>query len=924
MDAGNGSGATASRGGGDGPVSGQPAGARSPRGTGCFLEWIGSLLRRPRRERDLPLVWLGGEGATAVLDSLEKRLGTTDRRQVPHARADAGEPSGADDVRLLLDRLYELLSVRSFGSGHIGFRHYEVLRCLLGPWSGEGGDGHAEITARLRSRRAPAQEGQAADRAGLAGQIGPVWQLVWWLLRQGIPTALFRMAVSGRFPGIGRPYRWFMRQRYLSPKASGGFLDFAEWILASECRGERRDDLDKLLVHAFLQDLRRAYPRLSWRVRCWRRTVYPVVLVEGAGPGDAGERLLGLVGEVRYETQGWDPLLVVYARRRQPWETGLPKAPALVPVRPEEIGQGGRAAWERESAAGQPAADGRAWLLPVEISGTSVRDDGEDGGGPAVIAPEAPRWYAHRTFAAALCLALLVPLLGWSQQWLGGPGCLHRPFSGQVSVRSVGGECVGYSDSDAFRFNDQPGQEKLQRIQGKLFEQNREARENWESSGRRRPYVTIVHLGTLTGRNTNDDEEAYAAERQELEGLAVAQYQGIQQPATAADVPLMNVVVANAGFQMRHADLVIGMVADLAHGGGEAPVVGVVGLVESRTSTIEALKKLNEAGIPAVAPTLSGEGMHRGSPLYLQIAAPNRDQATMVAEYAGNRKVRGTRVYYTVGERSSLQEDIYVSTLVEQLKEKVANLEYVEDFENKGLRKEECGYRGMLFFAGRWSEFHDFLRALDTCEEQPFLLVADDSVNRYMANPSLRRSAPAGLPLVFASKAPLATCEALRLRAEKDGDRRAAKFLQLVSTDTEDRALEKPRCTGSSGGGPGEPVGERVGLAYDSAVLLLEAVESLTARVRPSDGPWNPRLIGPVAVHTEVLRRNVDRPFSGATGRIEFHRDGGEPVGRTVSFLRVDDITDLDEPPREVFRCEGTGADGETVCAEPAADASQR
>ncbi|MBN3931390.1 hypothetical protein IQ279_17430 [Streptomyces verrucosisporus] len=222
MDAGNGSGATASRGGGTDQDGGGPPGARSPRGTGRLLEWIGSLLRRPRRKRGLPLVWLGGEGATAALDSLEKRLGTAGRRQVPHARADTGEPSGADDVRLLLDRLYELLSVRSFGFGHIGFRHYEVLRCLLGPWSGEGGDGHAEITARLRSRRAPAQEGQAADRAGLAGQIGPVWQLVWWLLRQGIPTALFRLAVSGRFPGIGRPYRWFMRQEIPVAEDIGG------------------------------------------------------------------------------------------------------------------------------------------------------------------------------------------------------------------------------------------------------------------------------------------------------------------------------------------------------------------------------------------------------------------------------------------------------------------------------------------------------------------------------------------------------------------------------------------------------------------------------------------------------------------------------------------------------------------------------
>ncbi|WP_093850100.1 hypothetical protein [Streptomyces pini] len=866
-------------------------------------------------------MWLGGEGATAVLDSLEKRLRTTDGRQVPHARADTGEPSGADGVRVLLDRVHELLSVRSFGAGHLGFRHYEVLRCLLGPWNGEGGGGggRAEAAARLRSRRTPVQEGQAVDQGGLVGQIGAVWQLVWWLLRQGIPAALFQLAVSGRFPGIGRPYRWFMRQEYLVPRSSGGFLAFAGWILALERNGERREEIDKLLVHAFLQDLRRAYPRLSWRVRCWRRTVYPVVLVKGAGPGDAGERLLRLVGEVRCETGWWDPLLAVYARRRQPWNTGAPETSALVPVRPEEVGKGGGTARERGPGPGRPAADDTAWLLPVEISGMPAQDGGEDGGGPPVIAPGAPRWYTHRTFAAALCLALLVPLLGWSRQWLGGPDCLHRPFSGQVSVRSAGGECVGYSDSDAFRFNDEPGQEKLQRVQEKIFEQNRRARRGWEKSDRRRPYVTVVYLGTLTGRNTNDDEEAYAAERQELEGLAVAQYRGIKQPASAADVPLMHVVVANAGFQMRHAAPVIDMIADLARGGGEAPVIGVVGLVESRKSTFRALKRLNQEGIPAIAPTLSGEGMYQGSSLYLQIATPNRDQATMVAEYARSRGIRKARVYYTVGERSSREDDIYVSTLVEEVRKKVEGVEYVEDFMAKGLRREECGYPGMLFFAGRWSEFHDFLRGLATCEEQPRLLVADDSVNRYMANPSLRRSAPAGLPLVFASKAPLATCEALRSRAREGRDGRAAKFLQLVSTTLGDRPLETPRCTGPEGEAPEEPVGERVGLAHDSALLLLEAVESLTERVRVPGETWDPRLVGPVTVHTEVLRLNGERPFSGATGQIRFHRGGGEPMGRTISFLKVGDITDLDEPPREVFRCEGTGADGEIDCAALAA-----
>ena len=66
----------------------------------------------------------------------------------------------------------------------------------------------------------------------------------------------FRAAVSGRVPGFGGQYRWFMRQQYLAPVQSVNFFGLAERLTAGVRQPEDTDQIDKLLVHAFLQDLR--------------------------------------------------------------------------------------------------------------------------------------------------------------------------------------------------------------------------------------------------------------------------------------------------------------------------------------------------------------------------------------------------------------------------------------------------------------------------------------------------------------------------------------------------------------------------------------------------------------------------------------------------------------------------------------------
>ncbi|MCC3654957.1 MULTISPECIES: hypothetical protein [Streptomyces] len=890
----------------------------APRGTAGLLRLVAFLVRRPRpRDRRLPLIWLTGPGSPAALRTLRGRLAAPPKRRVPHAWAEAGRPAGELPVLPLLNQLRAALSVQTFGGDRLWFRHFGLLSWLLGQdVSGVDSDAvPGELVRRLRQRRRLVEEPAAAQET--AGQFGALYHLVWQLLRKAVPAALFRAAVSGRIPGIGRQYRWFMRQHYLAPAQSGTFPAFAERLTAGARRGEDPAQLNRLLVHAFLEDLRRAYARPPWRVRGWRRTAYPVALILGGPSGDTGDVLLGLLNDVRNETGRWDPLLAVYATERpaEPAGTGPLTTAGLAGLgsgdADEEWGE-----WEEELDHRRHARADRAWFLLLRTG----RDEGtahEPAGGPSGIKAPGPPWFARRTLAVAVCLVLLAPGAVWTGRWLGGPDCLHAPFSGEVSVRSLGGECVGYSDDSGFKFNDQPGQENLRRVQERIFEQNREARDIWERSGRRRPYVTLVYLGTLTGRSTKPNEEAYAAEREELEGLAVAQYEGVLEAPSTYSAPLVRVVVANAGFQMRYADAAVSMIADLAREESDAPVAGVIGLVESRRSTAEALKRLNRAGLPAIAPTLSGDGMDRHSKLYLQMAAPNRDQAEMIAAYArGVLRVRGVRVYYTHGERSSLKEDYYVSTLLDDLRAGLGGelLDGEPSFFGSGDDlSRECGYPGMLFFAGRWSEFNGFLQALRrSCgNNPPRHLVADDSVNRYMANPELRKGAPGTVPLTYVSKAAPATCEALETRVRRQRDEAADRFLRSVR---EEGLLSPPRCLGR--GDADDRVGERVGLAYDSAGMLLRAVETLVARVRAPGQPWDPHAINPAAVHAEVLHQNYVNPYYGATGSTVYGTTGrGEPTDKRISLLRVEKISDRTTPPVEVFHCGAVRKGDDPACA---------
>lgn len=915
---------------GRGPAS--PSPGPEPRWTNAFLSLVAELAVRPRRhDRALPLIWLAGaHHGGAVLDALAGQLSSPGWYRVPHGRLTAPPPGGLgapnqaeSETRPLLDQLCRKLSRPKFGAGRLWFRRYALAAWLLDQDLSDlrSDDVPGELVRRLRGRSRPRHRAGLSDRGDLSGEgLFGVFAVLSWLLSRLVPQVVFRVAVSGRVPGIGRRYRWFMRQRYLAPARSGTFLGLAERLTVGCRDDEPPDQIDKLLVHAFLEDLRHAYLRRPWRIQGWRRTAYPIALIDGVAPGTAPHALLRLIDDVRHETGRRDPLLFIGAGERARRGTA-PAAPAIAPGDLEQAYRAWatapprtrrtrrtRRTWRtwRTSRTRRTHGSG-TWIWPIDVPGrrTAPADAGsgraDEGRPPSFVAPKPP-WFARRTVAAAACLMIVVSAGGVVATRSGWPGCGHSPLDRAISVRELGGQCIGFSASDGFRFNDQPGQEPLVGVQRRIFAQNRQVGAIWERSGGRRPLVTLAYLGTLTGREnaTLPREEAYVAEREDLEGLAVAQYDGIHtsEPGT----PLLRVVVANAGFQMRYAKEAVRMIVDLAH--RDRTLIGVVGLVESRKVTGEALRMLNQAEILAIAPTLSADGMYGYSRLYLQVSAPNRDQARLVERYASTvLRVAGVRVYYTLGEWSTPADDHYVGTLLADLKREFGRrLERVTEFDRAASVTGDCGYRGMVFFAGRWSEFASFIERISKAcgDNPPAHLVADDSVNRYMANPKVREGAPGNIPLTYVSKGALATCDGLRRRTREEA---AGRFLRLLQAPD---LLSPARC------GPARsntPVGERVGLSYDAAMIVLRAVRDLADRRSTPPRRWDPRSITPVGVHASILRQNLARPFPGVTGDIRFD-DHGEPVDKVIFLVRAESVPETGTAPTLVFRC-GTARKGD-------------
>jgi len=902
-------------------------GTRSPRtdgpadlpGLAGLLELLRTLCRRPRRgespgreveglprrRHGLPLVCVVRPAGSPILRTLAGQLAAARPGQIPHAWLScetsqrsvaplptAGEAvdrqssvdgafgrewSATGDVADLLSHLARTLGgTRNSRYGRIRFQRFGLAYWLLGQdVSGDEIDPDRLLRRRLR-RRAIAQHrlGGGGDKVLAAtSPTAPAW---FSLLLLVVPPLWFMLRVGGRVPVLSQPYRWLLRQPYLAPRDPGTFVGFAERLTIAGRLQEDPEQVRKLLVNAFLEDLRSAYRRRPWRPRAARRTTYPVVFLDDATRDNGGYRLLKLVNDVRSETGSFDPLVLFSASQRVPPSAAPVGAPPTVaggePAWPAARAVEGYQAWCRQFAADSRSRTPTAWYLPVEVpAANSVR------GGPPILSrpgfavPRPPLWARRGVLALAV---LIVAATG-----LGSAGWLYRAGTARVAAqnrafasihcgqsRTVGfaellhtdgstGLCYGISDGVVtFTRN-----EATHQAMAKIWAQN-------ASVDPGRPAYTIVYLSSL-------DSTTPTNSMLELAGLALRQAVYNADPSSPAQ---LRILVANGGGAMEHGLEVAADIGTLMR--RYSGIVGVVGMSQSRTPTLQTIKRLAGTGLPMVAATLSADSLVEQSPLYLQVSPQNRNEAAVAAAFVTGKLAPSLGLRPTVTlVQSNDADDVYSGNLAQDLtaafhqaggvtvgppryyavSPEPVHPASASSVPAADLGPELCQDRGAVIFTGRPEDFRSFLGGIrDSCRGNPPAIVGGDDISRYVAEPQDRTRY--GVPFHYLSfSVGQVSCDASLL------------YTKL-------RAVLPLLCR------PGDfdpSLDGHLALAYDAASVLLHAVDALRREAVP---------VTPGHVWRQLST------ITGATGRIEAETgvidfNGGQFMSdKAVAVLGVD------------------------------------
>ncbi|MEU4447242.1 hypothetical protein AB0K14_27125 [Actinosynnema sp. NPDC050801] len=908
------------------------------RGVHVLLSVVRDLVDRPRwglrrgrdglrGDRPLPLLCVVGDpGGNDVPEALDARLRKTDarrKRKVPHAHAKAEDAESVATKRWstvvreapllpLLDVLHSELTADRFARDRLrSFRHYRLVDWLTGrrldPPVGPH-DAHA-IVRELRDWYAAADSRVDLEQQAAVQQLaGPslLTRLVMTLLTVWHRPLRFWLWVH-RVPLVGREPRWLMRQPFMLPGHSTTFTGFAERLTAGRRAQENPEHVKKLLVHAFLQDLRLAYRPRRLRLRRWQRTAYTVVLLSGLTEDNGGWELLRLINDVRNESTEHDPLLVLATAAEKPAD--------LQPGRPVE-------------PVGRIKAELDAWSAGLPVHRQSLRPDArfvfvrlpsraEDGPPTQAdesawvdlgdVQPRQPPLPARRPVVVGVVIALLAAVLVPGTPWIwvrAENDCLPDRAPG-VAVRWVEAtrSCVGYSDDVAQVFGLDP---RLRAAQLAVFESNATA-ERLSDEDPDRTLVSVIYFADLT--YPVSDPGADASTSEELEGLLIRQ-EAQNKPSTTE--PLLRVYVANGGDRMVAARTVVDDLLEplLA---ADPTIMGVIGMELTVDATESAIGALGDLGTPVVATTLTGEVLASRSPLYFQLVPGNPVQAALVAEHA-RRVGKQVTVYHPP------LTDNYLDSLVSGLLKALGADETASRSWQRQVGEVEivCGRQHIAFYAGREEEFAPFLaEVVDQCQNDRPEVIGDDTTSRFIAQSDLRlKNEFKGIAVSFvsmgsrvvlsgpdcvakgqpaapgpsdpAARSLVAFCAGHhRLRGRITGPGRAADFARLLAES--DDHMPWP--------------GERIGLAYDAAGLFVDAVRENQTRARvanpdssaPSTGPRHP-------VHRAAIAQELREPdkFQGATGRIDFGRSR-TGLTRPLAILTISDIHDLAEAPSCVY-----------------------
>jgi hypothetical protein len=481
-------------------------------------------------------------------------------------------------------------------------------------------------------------------------------------------------------------------------------------------------------------------------------------------------------------------------------------------------------------------------------------------------------------------------------------------------------ECVGYIDYSGrspyvFSNPGQSAESPVQRVQDERIEHDQRAifAENHQvdkhSNGR-----TVVELVYFAGLTEGANEDYDTAEAEELEGLYAAQKAQLDEE----DAPLLRVVVANGGSKMLDAAPVAHMLVSLFR--KDRRLLGVLGMDRSITPVQDAIQTFSSARISVLATTLSADGIGESSPYYFQLSPSNTREAALMLQYiqrvvplyfkqrrssydsGGHLKPTSITVYEptpyseitdSLGHRESVT-DRYTLTLEQDLKKLAPDYPGIREpaFTNQLEPSQLCGSSRVDIYDGRHdrplaskSQFDDFtlfLRTIaDDCQsnQQPFI-IADDGVTRFIADPAARNQLGLGnLVVSYVTKgiAIMRTREdCLRTATAGTVPGNQQQFCQEYATIASQlRALPKIQ-------GQGVDLlwtGERVGLAYDAAMVFVHAEQNY----EKDNGVPLPAADVPDEIESS--------PYQGVTGSVDFtgtsHIGADMPGGMPLTIVRI-------------------------------------
>ncbi|MFD0884263.1 hypothetical protein ACFQ08_06825 [Streptosporangium algeriense] len=844
----------------------------------------------------LPIVYIvGAEKHTKLSHSLAHFLREADPRRVPYSlycfsgQALRSERESVEATRAALATLAQGFGRDVNGrDGKVRFRRFGLVNWLLQQNdAGDGAnsvDGHTStLLRRLREREVHRRWVFGFLRSPQAeltvGGSVPWW--LWLFCLHVIPLAWFGMRL-----GLGGEYRWLLRQPYLAPGDPGTFAGFAERLTGPNKDVEDIEQLRKLMVNAFLEDLRVAYRRRFWRPRAARRTSYCVALLDGTAAENGGDTLLETIIDVRIDTGTFDPLLVIAcstvvpgpdSRLRPYWGDDR------LWVLDDRRYDGWRDGFLRHAR----ARTHDSWYLPLLVpEPMEPSDPGYDFVRQKEVAqdarlriPEPPLWARRstgRAFVTVVALALIgVGVRHWynGQDYQNAHCGLDSSAADSSTVQTMPtGECVGVAP---YGFAFQVADVKLRNTIQTINELNRKADELHRQDPRR-PLITLVHMSALFGAvDRSPQTRAYV--REALQGAAGAQSRQLRKAGPIE--PIVRIYPANAGSGMRYGPQVAEILAQLRK--KDPTIIGVTGLDQSRDATSRTIRALTKIGLPVVGTILSADSLILQSPMYFQISPQNRREAEIAAAYAGRLRDRTgekispkVRVVY-----SDDSMDIYSGNLKDDVVKSFEAIGFATEVipystpyadvsrASAGLieiGRKACRYSGLIFFAGRAEDFESMLGGInEVCNSRPPAVLGGDDVARMAADVERRKNFPG------------------------------------ISYDFLDFALDAARCDGTS-----ELYAEMEQLFPDEcdqvesssldghAAIAFDAVRLYVNAVRQLQEEFLGMPLTPATVWHAISGVHGDKALDGESGMIDFGGDVDRqvPLDKLISVQRVDGL----------------------------------